>query len=163
MADTLGQKEAEARLWKAVGDQHVGMLGVVGGEPRHFQPMTPFTDKDSRSIWFFTRGDTELVGQAGEGKAMFIIQAAHLQACIGGELVQDHDRARIDQYWNAVVAAWYPGGKDDPQLVLLRLDCDDAQMWVSDAGPIRFAFEIARANLTGRMPQVGDKASLDLG
>ena len=35
------------------------------------------------------------------------------------------------------------------------LDCDDAQVWVSDAGPVKFAWEIARANATGRAPDLG--------
>ena len=163
MADKIESKEAEARLWKEIDDRHMGMLGVVGGKPHHFQPMTPFTEPDSRTIWFMTRDDTDLVHQATDGKAMFIVQAKDFQACIGGTLTVTHDRARIDKFWNAVVAAWYPDGKDDPHLTMLRFDCDDAQLWLSEAGPVRFAFEIAKANITGKQPDVGDRAHLNLG
>ena len=30
-------------------------------------------------------------------------------------------------------AAWYPGGKDDPSLVLLRLDAQQAEIWLHES------------------------------
>ena len=42
----------------------------------------------------------------------------------------DNDRAVIDRLWNRYVAAWFPGGKDDPKLALLRLDPERAEIWV---------------------------------
>ena len=47
---------------------------------------------------------------------MFCVMAKdqEFQACVGGELVEDHDRTRIGKYWNAIAAAWFPEGKDDP-------------------------------------------------
>jgi general stress protein 26 len=32
--------------------------------------------------------------------------------------------------WNRYVAAWFPGGKDDPKLTLLRLDAENAEIWI---------------------------------
>lgn len=61
-----------------------------------------------------------------------------------------------------MVAAWYPDGKDDPRLALLRFDVEDAELWVTDAGPIKVAFEVARANLGDRQPDLGDRAHLNL-
>jgi general stress protein 26 len=62
-----------------------------------------------------------------------------------------------------VLAAWFPGGKDDPSLTLLRLDARDAELWISRGGPVRFAWEVAKANLTDSPPDVGDKAHIQLG
>lgn len=138
------------------------MLGVVGGKPHHFQPMTPFVEPEQRAVWFFCRDDNDLIAQSAEGKAMLVVQGDRFQACVGGTLTPAHDKARIDKFWNPIVAAWYPEGKDDPHLTLLRFDCEDAEVWSSQANPIRFAFEIAKANMTGSMPDVGDKTSLNL-
>ena len=93
---------------------------------------------------------------------MFVYQRDDIQACIGGRLSLEHDRARMDRYWNAVVAAWYPDGKDDPQLTLLRLDADDAQVWITEAGPVKFAWEIAHANATRQQPDLGGRTDLNL-
>jgi general stress protein 26 len=163
MAHTIDNTEAEERLWKALKTHHTGMLGVVGGAPHHFQPMTVFVEEDTHGLWFFTRDDTDLVGQVEEGKAMFVVQGDHFHACVGGHLVAVRgDKARTDKFWNPIVAAWYPEGKDDPHLILLRFDAEDAEVWLSQAGPVRFAVEIAKANLSGTIPDVGQKASLNL-
>lgn len=152
----------ERRLWEEIEKHQTGMLGVTGGAPHHTQPMTAFVEPELKQIWFFTRTDTDLARDIAEGRpAMFVFQQKDIQACIAGELTLQHDPARIEKYWNAVVAAWYPGGKDDPRLTLLCLDCDDAQVWISQSGPAKFAWEIAKANATKHEPQVGGRANLD--
>ena len=86
-----------------------------------------------------------------------------IQACIRGTLTATLDTLHRDKYWNAVVAAWFPKGKDDPHLTMLCLDCEDSQLWISEIGTAKFGFEIAKANLTGTLPNLGDKTRLNLG
>lgn len=159
--DISDRAAVERRLWDEIERHQVGMLGLAGGVPHHTQPMTAFVERDQGQIWFFTRADTGLAREVGAGStAMFIFQQRELQACIGGELTLSHDEARIAKYWNAVIAAWYPQGREDPSLTLLRLDCADAEVWISQVGPARFAWEIAKANATKHEPQLGGKANL---
>lgn len=162
MTDTHDQKAVEERLWKDLKKRGgTGMLGLTGSGD-HFQPMTAFVERETGQIWFFTRKDTDLAKEIGTASpAMFIFQDDNLQACIGGKLSIDHDRTRIDKYWNPVVAAWYPEGKDDPFLTLLRMDLSDAEVWISDDGMIKFAWEVAQANLAHKTPDMGDRAHLD--
>jgi general stress protein 26 len=162
MSDSIDDQTAEERLWAELKKDRQGMLGVVGGTPHHFQPMTQYIEPEDRKIWFFTRSDTGLVHQIDEGKAMFILQDDKFQACIGGRLARDNDREKINKFWGPVLAAWYPDGKEDARLVLLRFDLEDAELWLSEAGPIRFGFEIAKANATKTEPDVGDRAHLNL-
>jgi general stress protein 26 len=165
MTDVNDNAEMEQRLWKEIDKGRYGMLGVVGSPTQHFQPMTAFAEPETGEIWFFTRKDTDLARSVMDGAdAMFVVQSKdqELQACIGGRLEQRQDRDRIEKYWNAVVAAWYPNGKDDPQLTMLRLDARDAQVWLSEAGPVKFAWEIAKANATHTQPDIGGRANLDL-
>ncbi|HYD45308.1 MAG TPA: pyridoxamine 5'-phosphate oxidase family protein [Phenylobacterium sp.] len=159
---TTDRAAVERRLWNEVENNQTGMLGLTGGDThQHFQPMTAFVEEDGRQIWFFTRDDTELAQSIGDGQtAMFVVQKNDFQACIGGRLSLEHDTARIEKYWNAVVAAWYPNGKADPHLTMLRFLCDDAQVWISHGGPIRFAWEIAKANATHKTPDVGESSHL---
>jgi general stress protein 26 len=156
---------AEHRLWKEVEQTRFGMLGLADAR-QHFQPMTAFAERDEGAIWFFTRNDTDLataVGQ-GEDQAMFVVQSKDqdFQGCIGGALTEIRDQARIDRYWNPMVAAWYPDGKDDPSLTLLRFDVRDAEVWISKGGAVRLAWEIAKANISGTTPDVGTQRHLDL-
>jgi general stress protein 26 len=156
---------AERRLWKEVEDTRFGMLGLADAR-QHFQPMTAFAEPAEGAIWFFTRNDTDLATTVaqGEDQAMFVIQSKDqdFQGCIGGTLTEARDQARIDRYWNPMVAAWYPDGKDDPNLTLLRFDVSDAEVWISKGGAIRLAWEVAKANLSGTTPDVGTQKHLNL-
>ena len=44
----------------------------------------------------------------------------------------DNDRATIERLWNPFVAAWFEGGKADPNLQLLRFEPGRAQIWLND-------------------------------
>ena len=130
-------------------------LGVIGAPAQHhFNPMACYPDADTGDIWFFTKKGTDLVRDAGLGQsAMFIVTSKDqdFQACIGGDLREEFDRSRLEKFWNAHVAAWYPDGKDDPQLTLLRFQPSDADVWISKAGPVKYAFEVAKANASQPM------------
>ncbi|HEX8234219.1 MAG TPA: pyridoxamine 5'-phosphate oxidase family protein [Caulobacteraceae bacterium] len=159
--DVNDRAEVESDLWDQIKDARVGMLGAMSGPPRHFQPMTPYADRDEGRIWFFTRRDTELFKYLGSGReAMFIIQNSKYQACIAGRLTERTDRAKVEEHWNPVVASWYPEGKDDPQLAMVSFECKDAEIWLNQVSPVRFAWEVAKANATDSVPDMGDRASL---
>ena len=158
----LDDRDLEKRLWSELDKARFGMLGLTDGRS-HMQPMTAFCDKERGAIWFFTKRSSDLARQAAQGHyAMFTIMAKdqEFQACIGGDLAPDHDPAKIRAFWNPMVSAWYPEGRDDPDLTLLKLVPVDAQVWVARGGPLRYAFEAVRANLTHTEPRVGESRPL---
>lgn len=161
----VNDETAERRLWKEIEQARFGMLGLSDAR-QHFQPMTAFPEPEESAIWFFTRGDTDLATAVrnGDDQAMFVVQSKDqdFQSCIGGVLTEARDQTRIDRYWNPMVAAWYPEGKDDANLILLRFDVGDAEVWISKGGAVRLAWEVAKANLTGSTPDVGTQKHLDL-
>ena len=156
----------QTRLWDEIEKRRTGMLGLMA-DGQHFQPMTAFREEETGTIWFFTRDDTDLardVASPGGQSAMFHYGSKdqHVWACVAGQLsVQGQDREIIDRYWNPVLAAWYPDGKDDPHLTVLRFDAEEARVWVQKGGLMRFAFEIAKANATGTRPDLGERRDLN--
>ena len=168
MADrNLTAREAEEEFWNHLEKSNTGMLGL--DQPGyHAQPMTAFRDGETSTIWFFSRDDTDLSRDAAVGagqSAMFHYGSKdqNVWACIHGELsVHGQDREVIDRYWNPVLSAWYPEGKDDPHLTILRFEADDGRVWVNEGGFVRFAYEIAKANLTKTLPDAGDVADVNL-
>lgn len=126
-------QELETKFWKCLGSDMTVMLGLDGAEDGHTRPMTAQFENDHGPIWFFTSRDNELVnslsGSGDRAIASFVSKGHDLFATIHGSLSVDNDRGTIDRLWNSFVAAWYEGGKDDPKLVLLRLDPENAQIW----------------------------------
>ena len=131
------EAEIASKFWKALESDMTLMLGLVGVEEGHSQPMTAQFDGSAHGgpIWFFTAKDTDLVKAMGprhRAAAHFAAKGHELFASLHGELVADNDRAAIDRLWNRFVAAWSPGGKNDPKLQLLRLEPEHAQIWLNE-------------------------------
>ena len=158
---THTQAEVAEKLWKAIQHHKTGMLGVTG-DTHHFQPMTAFAEPETNTIWFFSPAHSDLVDAAdGGADAMFHFQSREVYACLDGRLSIDTDRARIDKFWNASVAAWYPEGKDDPNLTLLRLDSSDAAVWLIDGGLVKYVLEVVKANASKTIPDVGERQNIN--
>jgi general stress protein 26 len=155
--EKLSPGDAAAAFWKHMGDSNTVMLGINDPD-QHTQPMTAFAEPDVNMIWFFTRDDLDLATEAKAGKDARMIMMSNdrkVFADIRGTLDTGRDRARIERYWGPMVAAWYPEGKDDPHLMLLRFVPEDGQVWVSTKGLVRLTFEVIKANVTGTMPKAG--------
>mgnify|MGYP001098158290 FL=1 len=126
-------RELEEKFCKALESDRTVMLGLDGQEDGHARPMTAQAEGRRSPIWFFTSSDNQLVRQLGSGSgraiAGFASKGHDLFASIRGSLRVDTDRAVVERLWNPFVAAWYEG-KDDPKIRLLRLDAEDAEVWI---------------------------------
>ncbi|MGL4196577.1 MAG: pyridoxamine 5'-phosphate oxidase family protein [Allorhizobium sp.] len=155
---TEAKENPVEQLWEEIGHVHAGMLGLVGSDLL-MRPMAPQADRSTHTIWFYTRTDTDLVKalRAGSRGQFCIIGKNHdYHASLTGSLSVVKDPAKIDEYWNSVVAAWYEGGKSDPLLTMLALSLDEGEIWASTGSAIKFGWEIAKANLNPeKMPDVG--------
>lgn len=130
-------KDLEAKFWKALKSDMTMMIGLDGAEDGHTRPMTAQFEDDRSPIWFFTSTDnamvTALAGGATRAIATFSSKDHELFATVHGKLGIDTDRAVVDRLWNSFIAAWFPGGKEDPDLVLLRLDAERAEIWLNES------------------------------
>lgn len=161
------ESEIRERLFKTVRKQRDGMLGLVGSDIQHPQPMTTLIDDDQETpFYFLTRDDTDLAQAVsrGDDQGLYVFQDhdGDLWASVLGRLTISVDRDVVERFWNPVVAAWYPDGKDDPHLRVLTFVPSDAQVWIQTEGPVRFGWAIAKANATGTTPDVGQRAELKL-
>lgn len=159
--EKLSNAEAIHEFWGHLKARSTVMLGAVGSD--RMQPMTAFTEPENELVWFFTRNDTDLAVEAAgaaESRLVFASKDEKVFADISGILSIDHDRGRIERYWNPVVAAWYPDGQEDPHLTLMKFEPRDGQVWVSQKGLVGFAFEITKANIAKKLPDLGGSAKI---
>ena len=132
MADS---KELEKKLWKALKSDRTVMLGIDGAEDGHSRPMTACIEEDGGPIWFFTGKPNAVIEKLGPDSraiAAFSSKGHDLFASMHGRLSTSTDRVVIDRLWNPFIAAWFDG-KDDPKLVLLRFDPENAEVWLNES------------------------------
>ncbi|MGY4396749.1 general stress protein 26 [Sphingomonas sp. UYAg733] len=139
MTDTAAIKQT---LWDKMSDSPFLMIGLTdSGE--HSEPLTAQLDKDQvDTLYFFVGKDNRLIN-GGAAMAQFVSKGHDFFACLSGSVRHDNDFAMIEKLWSKPVEAWFQGGKDDPNLALIRFDIDSAELWESDlslAGKVKMLF-----------------------
>jgi general stress protein 26 len=128
MADT---QEIKQTLWDKMADSPFVMVGLTDTH-QHSEPLTAQLDKDLvDTLFFFVGKDNRLIG-GGAAMAQFVSKGHDFFACLSGTISESNDALMIDKLWNKQVEAWFPGGKSDPNLALIRLDIDSAELWETD-------------------------------
>lgn len=130
--------ELKEKFWESLDESPFVMLGLSGVDESHTQPMTAQFDDDlPNRIFFYANRDNRLIrGMSGTHNAIIAYSAKghDLFASVHGTLVVDNDASIIDRFWSPVVAAWFEKGREDPDLTLLRFNCERAEIWKSGTG-----------------------------
>ncbi|MCA1662243.1 MAG: pyridoxamine 5'-phosphate oxidase family protein [Novosphingobium sp.] len=132
-ADELRQK-----FWREFAGSAFVML-QLDADPDSAAPMTASLDPDAdHAIWFFAARDSRWAA-LGPATATYASKGHDLFARFSGTLSEETDRARLDRQWSSFVEAWFPGGKDDPNLLFMRMDLGDASIWSGELGMLATA------------------------
>lgn len=83
---------------------------------------------------------------------------------ITGQATVTSDRELIRELWSPLAKAWFPGGVEDEDLVVIEVEAAQAEYWnVNDGEMVQF-FKIARAAVTGRPPvDLGEHGTMTIG
>lgn len=139
MSEAMTLKE---HLWKKLTQGPFMMVGLT--EPRgHAAPLTAQLDDDQVDRIYFFVGADNRIAQGGPAMAQFESKGQDFFACLSGRIEVSNDRAMIDKLWSNAVEAWFPGGKTDPDLRLVYLAIDEAELWEADlslSGKLKLLF-----------------------
>lgn len=125
------ESEIRARFWRELEASPFLMVGLSGSH-QHSLPMTAHLDRNANhAFWFYTSKDNRLA-PGGPAMAQFSARDHYLFACIEGTLTPETDPAVIDRHWSKDVEGWYPGGRSDPTLLMLRFNLGTAEIWRAD-------------------------------
>jgi general stress protein 26 len=120
--------ELKQKFWHALADAPHVML-QLDADPHSAAPMTTQLDRDARhAIWFFALRDNRFA-EMGAATATFVGKGHEVFARFHGTLVEETSRERRDKQWSNVDESWFPGGKDDPNLLMLRMELGEASIW----------------------------------
>lgn len=122
-----------SRFWDDLHQNRTGMLGLVDDREAHSQPMTAFFEGSAGPLWFYTPHDSKLAkATAQHQRATFnYVGPDHkLYACVHGDLTLCKDQEVISRYWTHEVGSWFPNGRTDGSVAMLKFDPGEAQIWL---------------------------------
>lgn len=124
-------QDTRETFWKAFQDSPFIMMRLENSND-HAEPMTAQLDRDAHhAIWFFLARDNRIAA-GGAAMGQVATKGHDVFACLSGMLVEESDPAIREKQWDNVVEAWFPNGKNDPDVLMLRFDIKDSEVWTSD-------------------------------
>lgn len=130
-------REVRERMWEKMAKSPFVMVERMDSDD-HAQPMTAILDeKVEGKFWFYTQKGNR-ISPGGPAMAHYASKDHKIFACIKGTLVEETDAAVIDKYWSNMVEAWFAGGRSDPNLMMLRFELDEAEIWEGDESALGF-------------------------
>ena len=76
------------------------------------------------------------LARMGAATATFAAKDHKLFARFSGRLSEEKSREIFDRHWSNAVAAWFPQGKDSPEVLLMRMDLGEASIWDAEMGAL---------------------------
>jgi general stress protein 26 len=134
----------------------------------HARPMAVAKMDEDGSLWFVTGQDTPKIDELiAHPDALVCLQNSHQFVTVHGQVAIVKDRRKLDEMWSESFRVWFDG-KDDPNLILLRLIPNAGEYWdQSGIRGLKYAFRAAKAYLSkdrsdARADESGTHASVKL-
>lgn len=155
----LNGEEAIRKLKDVVDHEHIAMFHTGAHSPdEHVRPMTVQKVCDQGNLWMLSARSSQknkditvnpqvMVTIAVPGRSQFL--AVH-----GNATVVD-DQRKKNELWSNLAKAWFPEGKDDPELTVLKVAPSDCYYWDTKDGRVVSLLKIATAAVTGNMNDSG--------
>jgi general stress protein 26 len=147
-------------LWGRLESLRTVMLTTRDAEGRMgARPVTVLKIEDGR-MWFFvpiTGGIADDVKRDADVLISVMDKDDDLFVSMNGEAEVKRDPAKAKELWSTMAGAWFPGGPDDPNLGVMRIDVHRGDYWDVMASKLVQFYEMAKASLTKKTPEnLGD-------
>lgn len=153
------QQNCLSRVWDIIEKTGVGMLATRFDGGLRARPLELRPDRDEGVIYFVTdvRGHKDDEIEAHPEVAFIIVDhedKAYLSISGRAEVMRDDDKAAA--LWKKTDDVWWPDGPLDPNVRVLRLVPETAELWDGPSNSAVAAFEFAKAKVTGKKPKLGE-------
>lgn len=160
----LFSRDAVLKLRELVKASPTCMFGTsLKDIPHHVCPMHALDVDDDGSLWFFSGLDSEHAANIGEDPRVQIIfsNASDYEfLTVFGEAEIIRDAEKIYELWKPILKAWFPLGKDDPNLSVVRVDPTKVHYWDTTDGKLVVLAKILYSAVTGNMEASGIQGDL---
>jgi general stress protein 26 len=166
-APTQTRENDLEKLRELVKDIDFCMLTTVDeGGDLHSRPMSSNGDIDTNGdIWFFTNASSHKVSEISElpkVNVSFADPDNQRYVSVSGAAQVVRDREKIEELWRPEFKIWFPKGKDDPEIALLRVSLEKAEYWDSPSSTIGYALSFVSSLVTGKQPDMGENRKVNL-
>ena len=166
MSTALVPTEDLQKLKNLIKDIDFCMLTTIDERgDLHSRPMSSNGDIDADGdLWFFTGASSHKVSEINDSPRVnlsFADPDNQNYVSVTGRAQLVRDRKKIDELWREPFRMWFPEGKDDPNVALLRVKVEKAEYWDSPSSSVSYALNFVSTLITGEEPDMGEHKLLE--
>ncbi len=161
----LSHDDAVRKIAAIIKDTKFAMLTTTADTGRmHARPMTTQQTEFDGDLWFIGGKDTEGVHDMRQRPQVNVSysnpdDSEYVSITGTAELVED--RAKLDELWSDFYKTYFEGGKDDPNVQLIKINAHGAELW-EGPGKIKALYELAKGAITGQRGDMGTNETVNL-
>lgn len=109
------------------------------------RPMVVLDDVSEDALWFFSEASSHKIDDIHGHRSVNISYsdpASDRFVSVAGRARLIRERDKIKALWKSSLLEWFPKGADDPELVLLRIEVHEAEIWQSPQRQVDVEFAI---------------------
>ena len=154
MEKNLNSKEAIAKLQSLISDIGTCMFFTNTQTGIHnTRPMAVIEVDMNGSLWFFANQQSSKVKDIEKDSNVHLVFASPSKDSyvdLRGRASIEQDRKSIEDKWNPIIKAWFPEGKNDPDLCLIKVKTDEAHYWDTESTKMVEILKMVASLVTGK-------------
>jgi general stress protein 26 len=154
------------KLQELIKDINIAMLTTVNSDGSLCsRPMATQKTEFNGEIWFFTSdrsGKVDEIAREQQVNVSYSNPDKHQYVSVSGRGELVCDRQKIEELWNPILNAWFPDGKEQADLALLKITVDKAEYWDSPSSAVVNLVGFVKAIATGKPYEGGEHEKLSL-
>ena len=156
----LSGHEGMAKIAELVKGIRIAMMTTVAKDgSMSSRPMAVQDEPFNGTLWFLTRRGSEKLEEL-EGDHHVTLTFAEPKdskyITLKGMGSFNQDRSKIEELWNPMYKAWFPKGKEDPDIAVLRVEVTEADYWEASSSRLVMMAKYVAASVTGGKVAIGE-------
>jgi general stress protein 26 len=154
----MNTNDGRNHLSDVVNDFDVAMLVTYTANEIRARPMAIARLDDGIGAYLVTNINSLKIDEIRVNpNAVLTFQSAKKFASVHGKLTVVSDRQLVEKMWKEVWKVWFPDGKSDPNIALLKFAAHEGEYW-DNAGlqGLKYVYDAAKAYVAGETPKTDD-------
>jgi general stress protein 26 len=162
----MSGKAGLEKIGSLIQDIRIAMLTTISKDGSFdSRPMATQKTEFDGTVWFLTRRESEKVQEIENDSHVALLYADPSNSkyvSMKGRAQISADRSKIHELWNPMYKAWFPEGKDDPQINVLRVDVSEAEFWEASSSKLVRGIKYLAAAASGGRVDVGETGKVTI-
>ena len=159
------KKSSIVKLRKLIDNVNVAMLTTIKENGEFYsRPMNTMDFDKEGNLFFFSDEHTPDVHDVKVNNRVSVTYTNpenNTYIALNGRLFLIEDQAKINKLWVPACKAWFPEGKTDPNLTLIKVEVLKAEFWDTAESYMVVMFNLLKAIVKGKTYDQGEHETIN--